>query len=177
MHTDKVVSVHDSVNESIQHNGEVHISIVLSVGVKPVEQKDGEMMVDVEERKLPPLLSKDNENGIPEIPNLGYVKEPEEVSHGRILVIVYVTDKSVSVAVGDQECFDGHVCTEEDLGNVVDELDWVGVHGRYSSLHNSRSDDDESDISESNGDGNAELIELPALRFEQESKLNGQWVG
>ena len=77
VHADEVVSVHDGMDESVQENSEVYISIVLRVSIEPVEQKDGEMVVDVKERKLSPLLSNDNEDGIPEIPDLGHVKEPE----------------------------------------------------------------------------------------------------
>lgn len=71
MHADEVVGVHDSVDESIQYNCEVYISIVLWVSIQPVEQKDGEMMIYVKEWKLTPFLSKNDEDGIPKVPNLG----------------------------------------------------------------------------------------------------------
>ena len=47
VHADEVVGVHDSVDESIQYNCEVNISIILWVSVEPIKQKDGEMMVYV----------------------------------------------------------------------------------------------------------------------------------
>ena len=115
VHADEVVSVHDGMDESVQENSEVYISIVLRVSIEPVEQKDGEMVVDVKERKLSPLLSNDNEDGIPEIPDLGHVKEPEKICHGRIGIIVIVTYGSISITVGNHSCFNGHVCTKEDL--------------------------------------------------------------
>ena len=90
MHADKVVSVHDGMNESIQYNGQENISIILSLGIEPVEEEDGEMMVDVEERKLSPLLSQDNENGVPEIPNLRNVKQPEKVGNRWVDLIVII---------------------------------------------------------------------------------------
>ena len=34
---DEVVGVHDSVDEAVQHNGEVHIAVVAHVDVQPVE--------------------------------------------------------------------------------------------------------------------------------------------
>ncbi len=74
VHTDEVVCVHNSVDESVQYNGKVNISVVLCFGINPVEQKDCEMMVYVKERKLSPFLSKDDEDGVPEIPDLGYIK-------------------------------------------------------------------------------------------------------
>jgi len=90
MHADKVVSVHDGMNESIQYNGKENISIILSLGIEPVEEEDGEMMVDVEERKLSPFLSQDNENGVPEIPNLGNVKQPKKVGNRWVDIIVII---------------------------------------------------------------------------------------
>lgn len=146
MHADEIISVHDSVDESVQYNGEVNISVVLCFGINPVEQKDGEMMVYVKEGKLSPLLSDNNEDGIPEIPDLGNVKEPEEVSHGRVYLIVVVADEAVSITVSDHSSFDGHVCAKEDLGYVVDELDGVRVDCWNSCLHDGGSYDNESDI-------------------------------
>ena len=49
MHADEVVSVHDSVNESIQQDGEVNISIIHHIRVKPVKEENREVMVDVKE--------------------------------------------------------------------------------------------------------------------------------
>ena len=115
MHADEVVSVHDGMDESVQKNSKVYISIVKRVSIEPVEQKDGGMVVDVKERKLSPFLSKDNEDGIPEIPDLGHVKEPEKIRHGGIGSIVIVTYGTISITVGNHSCFNGHVCTKEDL--------------------------------------------------------------
>ena len=103
------------MNESIQTNCKVDISIELRVGVEPIEQKDGEMVVHMKERELSPLLSNDDEDGIPEIPNLGNVKEPEEISQGRICGIIGGTYERESITVGNKSCFNGHVCTKEDL--------------------------------------------------------------
>ena len=49
MHTDEVVCVHNSVDESVQYNGKVYISVELRVSIEPIEQKDGEMMVNMKE--------------------------------------------------------------------------------------------------------------------------------
>lgn len=129
VHANEIVSVHDCMDESIQDNGEVDITVVLRIGIEPIEQKDGEMMVYMEEGQLSPLLSEYDEDGIPKIPDFRNVKEPKKVGHGWALVIVSVADGKVSVAIGDHSCFNGHVGAEENLGNVVDEFDGVGVHG------------------------------------------------
>lgn len=163
VHADEVVSVHDGVDESVQYDSEVYISIVLSLGVNPVEEEDGEMMVYVKEGKLSPLLSEYDKDGIPEIPDLGNVEEPKEVGHGRVLLVVRITADAVSLTVCDHSSLDGHVCTEEDLGYVVEELDGVWVDGGYSSLHDGGSDKDEGYVCECNGDCGAELGECPSL--------------
>jgi len=85
VHADEVVSVHDSVDESVKNNGEVDITIVVDMGVEPVEEENSEMVVYMKERKLSPLLSKHNENGIPEIPNLGSIEHPQQVGDRRVL--------------------------------------------------------------------------------------------
>lgn len=35
--SDEVVSVHNGVNEAIQDNGQIHITVITNIGVKPVE--------------------------------------------------------------------------------------------------------------------------------------------
>jgi hypothetical protein len=79
MHANKVVGVHDRMDESIQDNGKVDITIVKHVSIEPVEQKDGDVMVDMQERKLSPLFPQNDENGVPEIPNLRNVEQPQEI--------------------------------------------------------------------------------------------------
>lgn len=100
VHADEVVCVHDSVDESVEDNGQVNISIIKDVRVEPVEQKDGRVVVDMEEGKLSPLLSQNNEDGVPEIPNLRNVKQPQEVGKRRIILAVSNTwCERVSAAV------------------------------------------------------------------------------
>ena len=59
------------MDESIQDDCEVYISIILWVSIEPVEQEDGEMMVYVQKWKLTPFLSKNDEDGVPEVPDFG----------------------------------------------------------------------------------------------------------
>jgi len=77
VHTDKVISVHDSMDETIEQNSKVNIAIVQYIGVEPIEQEDSRVMVNMEETKLFPLFIQNDEDGIPEIPNLRHVKDPE----------------------------------------------------------------------------------------------------
>jgi hypothetical protein len=74
-----VISVHNGMDESIQDDGQVDITIVVDMGVKPVKEKNGGMMVDVQKRKLTPLFTKDDKDGVHEIPNLGKVKHIQEI--------------------------------------------------------------------------------------------------
>ena len=49
MHADEVVSVHDSVNESVQQDGEVDISIIHHICVEPVKEENRSVMVHMKE--------------------------------------------------------------------------------------------------------------------------------
>ena len=77
VHANEVVRVHDGVDESIQSNGKVNVTIVVDVRVEPVEKEDSNVMVHMKEGQLSPLLANDDKDGVPEIPNLGHVKEPQ----------------------------------------------------------------------------------------------------
>lgn len=77
MHADKVIGVHDSVDESIEENGEVNVSVIHDIGIEPIKEKDGEMMVDMKKGKLTPLFANNDEKGVPKVPNFGDIKEPE----------------------------------------------------------------------------------------------------
>jgi hypothetical protein len=79
VHADEVISVHDCVNEPIQNNSEVNISIKLRVGVEPVKEENSKMMVDMKKGELTPFLSEDNEDGVPKVPDLGNIKQPKKV--------------------------------------------------------------------------------------------------
>jgi hypothetical protein len=71
VHADKVVRVHDGVNESIQDNRQVNVTIVVDARVEPVKQENGQVMVHVQETELTPLLAEDDKDGIPKVPDLG----------------------------------------------------------------------------------------------------------
>mmetsp|Transcript_46771 Transcript_46771/g.113997 ORF Transcript_46771/g.113997 Transcript_46771/m.113997 type:complete len:243 (+) Transcript_46771:1131-1859(+) len=130
VHADEVVRVHDSVDESIQDDCEIDVTIVEYIRVQPVEEEDGNVMVDMEEGQLTPLLSEDDEDRVPEVPNFRHVEQPQEVGQGRVVLAVPDTrGEGVSVTVRKQHSLDGHVGTQHDLRNIVDEFDRVRIHG------------------------------------------------
>ena len=129
MHADEVVGVHDSVNETVQQDGEVNISVVENVDIEPVKEEDGPMVVDVQERKLSPFLSKNNKDGIPEVPDLGGVKEPKQIRNRSVLSVKRNTWHASSVVtISKEECFQRHVRTKHDLRYIVNKLDRVWIH-------------------------------------------------
>lgn len=67
------------MDESIQNDRKVDITIIEDVRVQPVEEENGDVMVDMEEGKLAPLLSKDDEDSVPEVPNFRNVEQPQEI--------------------------------------------------------------------------------------------------
>ena len=70
VHADEVVGVHDGVDEAIEQDGEVDVSIVVDMGIEPVEEEDGGVVVNVEEGELAPLLADDDKDGVPKVPDL-----------------------------------------------------------------------------------------------------------
>mmetsp|Transcript_26485 Transcript_26485/g.56757 ORF Transcript_26485/g.56757 Transcript_26485/m.56757 type:complete len:277 (-) Transcript_26485:119-949(-) len=163
VHADEVVCVHDSVDESVEDNGQVNITIIKNVCVEPVEQKDGGVMVDVKEGKLSPLFTQDNKDGVPKVPNLGNVKQPQKIGNGRIVLAVgNARGDGVSIAVRQENGFDRHVRTKHDLRDIVKELDWVRVDGRLV-LHDLGSNRDKQNVGESNGERRRKICQPPSL--------------
>lgn len=113
MHTDEVVGVHDSVDEAVEDNGEVDVTIVEDIDIEPVKEKDSKVVVDMQEGQLSPFLAQDNEGGVPKVPNFGDIKQPKQIGHGWAGSIVSVARNgdTVSIAVGQEESLDGHVGT------------------------------------------------------------------
>ena len=163
MHADEVICVHHSVNESIEQNGEEDITIIHDIGIEPVEEKNSEVMVDMQKRKLTPFLSQYNEDCVPEVPHLGDVEKPEKVFEGWVFhEEVIAWDGGVSVSVREEPSLYCHVRTKEDLRDVVKEFDGVRVHGG-EGFHNGRSDYYEGEVDKRHGDGTFEVTEPPSL--------------
>jgi hypothetical protein len=98
------------VDESIEDNGKVNISIVVYMRVEPVKHKDGDVMVHMEEGELSPLLSEYDEYSVPEVPNLRDIKQPKELSNRRVRLTVSDTrHDSVAITVSQKERLNSHV--------------------------------------------------------------------
>jgi hypothetical protein len=74
VHANEIVGVHDGVDESVENNREIDVTIVVGLSIEPVEKENSDVMIDVQKGKLSPLLSNDNENGIPKVPSFGDVE-------------------------------------------------------------------------------------------------------
>lgn len=111
-----VVRVHDGMNETIQENRQKNVSVVINMRVEPVKEKDGRVMVNMQKGKLTPLFAKNDKNGVPKVPNLGNVKQPEQIGRGWVRGIVGIArSESVPVTVGNHPCFNRHVGAQHDL--------------------------------------------------------------
>jgi hypothetical protein len=115
------------VNEAIENNGEVDITIITSVDIQPIIRKDGYMVVNVQNRELIPLLRENDENGVEEVEDLRHIENPQYVSNRGLFIIKGGTDKTVVVSVGQQESFHAHVRAQNHLSQVIDELERVKV--------------------------------------------------
>jgi hypothetical protein len=164
VHADKVVCVHDGVNESIQDNCEVNVTIVVHARVEPVKQENGQVMVHVQKTKLTPLLAEDDKDGIPKVPDLGNIKQPEKVSDGRIILAVVVARHDrVVVTVRQEKGLDRHVRAQHDLGDVVDKLDRIRIHRGNTQLHDACSNNDERKIGKGNVECRGKVRQKPSL--------------
>ena len=110
---------------AVEDDGEVDVAVVVHVEVEPVEEEDGRVVVDVEERELLPLLADDDEERVDEVEHLRGVEEPEHVGHGRVLGVVGVADQVEVRPLRDDDGLDAHVRAEHDLRDVVEEGDAV----------------------------------------------------
>lgn len=174
VHANKVVRVHASMDETIEGNSQINITIVKDVRVEPVEQKDGSVMVDMKEGKLSPLFTQHNKDGVPEIPNLGNVEQPQKISHSRIILAVSnAWSHGIPVAVRQEYCFNRHVSTQHDLRNIVEELDWVRVNGR-PILHDLRANDDEQNVYKCNAECRCKICQPPTLKMTNEIRIKSR---
>ena len=154
------------MNESIEQNCQVDISIIENIGIEPVEQKNGCMMVNMEKTKLLPLFTNHNKNCIPKIPHFRNVKSPQQVGQRRVFCIESHTGHdTVTIAISKQKRFNRHVGAEHHLRNVVQELNRVRVHSWQSTrFHHGTSDNDEAHVRHGYNGSTAEVSEWPSFR-------------
>ena len=50
VHANEVVGVHDGVDESVEDNGKVDVTIVVGLTIEPVEKENSDVMIDVQKR-------------------------------------------------------------------------------------------------------------------------------
>mmetsp|Transcript_106250 Transcript_106250/g.200045 ORF Transcript_106250/g.200045 Transcript_106250/m.200045 type:complete len:81 (-) Transcript_106250:460-702(-) len=65
---------------SIQDNGEVDVGIIVCIGIQPVDEEDGGMVIDMQEGYLAPVALDNHENSVCKIEYFG---EVEYVQHKR----------------------------------------------------------------------------------------------
>lgn len=170
VHANEVVRVHHGVDKAVQDNGEVDVPVVVDVGIQPVKQKDRNVVVDMQERELTPLLAQDNEDSVPKVPNFRNIKQPEQVCEGRILLVVSDARKNcVVITIGQEQRLDCHVCTQHDLRNVVDELDRIRIHCRHSQLHDGRPHDNEQEVRKGDVECRGKIRKWPTLKIRAEA--------
>jgi hypothetical protein len=130
------------MNEAIQQNGQVDVSIVIDMGIQPIEQKNSGMMIDMKKGELSPLFADNDKEGIPKVPDFGNVKEPEQIGRRRGDGIVGIAGRQegIAIAVGNHTGFNGHIGTEKDLRDIVEELNGIETHGRNAEFHNGTAD-------------------------------------
>merc|ERR1712048_1455761 len=71
------------MDEAVERNRQVNITVIGHVHVEPVEEEDAPVMIHVEEAQLLPLLSNDDEERVEEVQDLAQVEDPEELSQRR----------------------------------------------------------------------------------------------
>lgn len=82
----------------------------------------------MQEAQLVPLLSNNDEDSVPEVPDLGQVEDVKDVSNGGVDDVERLAgEEGIVAAVGDEEGLEGHVGAHHHLGHVVQELERVGV--------------------------------------------------
>ena len=129
VHANKVVRVHDGMNKRIQCNGQVHVAIVHDSTIEPAQQKDGNVMIDMQKGELSPPFAQNNKDRVAKVPDLGHIKQPCQVGNGRVrLVVVIAGQPVIVVAVRQEPRFHCHVGTQHDLGDIVDKLNGIRIN-------------------------------------------------
>jgi hypothetical protein len=164
VHANEVIRVHDSVDETVEENGQVNVTIVINVRVEPVKEEDGDVMVNMQKRKLTPLFANNNKECIPKVPDLRDIEEPQEIGHRGIFVVVSNAGiDSVVASVSHHAGFNCHVGAQEDLRYIVDKLDRIRVHGRDAQLHDLGTNHHEQKVGQSNAKGRGKVCQKPSL--------------
>ena len=95
MHANEVIRVHDRVDETVEHNGQVDVSVVVENRVEPVEEEDCRVVVDVQERELGPLLARNDEELI-RVGCGGVVDEGWWMNGGQYIYLKYTAPQHIT---------------------------------------------------------------------------------
>ena len=114
---------------------------------------------------LVPLLAEDHERGVPEVPQLGEVEQVQHIEHRRVDQIEFVArHEAVPVPVRDDAGLDAHVAAHHNLGDVVAELEGVGVQlGHELEGHDEGEEEDGDQVADGDVTGGSEVGEEPAV--------------
>ncbi len=74
MHANKIIRVHNSMDETVQENGQVNVPIKVHVRIQPVEEKNRRVVINMQKTELVPFFTKDNKKRIPKVPNFANVE-------------------------------------------------------------------------------------------------------
>ncbi len=76
------------MDEPVQENGQVNVTIKVHVRIQPVEKKNRRVVVNMQKTKLVPFFTKDNKKRVPKVPNFANVEQPKQIRNGWIGLIV-----------------------------------------------------------------------------------------
>ncbi len=125
----------------------------------------------MEEGKLVPLFTQDDEDGVPEIPDLRNVEQPQKVSNGRVFLVVSdARCDGVATAVGQENSFNGHVGAQHDLRNIVKELDRVRVQC-FSVFHYLGAKEDEQKVDKCDSECRCEICHPESLKNNADTRI------
>ena len=110
---------------------------------------------------LTPLFPDNDEDRVPEVPDLAQVEDVEHLPHrGVDNVKLLARHDGIPSTVGNEASLDGHIGTKHHLGDVVEELQGVRVDlGDEGELEDGRADDDKGDVYDGDEGCGAEIGE------------------
>ncbi|GMF38813.1 unnamed protein product [Phytophthora fragariaefolia] len=147
-----LVRVHDGVHEAVEHDGGVRVAVLGGAERDVVDEEHGEVVVDVQDGQLLPLLAEDDEDRVAQVEHLGQIEQVQHVAHdGRVRLEGVARGGRVAVAVGLDGGLHAHVGAGDDLDGVVDELDGARLDSWDAQLHQGLSQQQERVSNRSTG--------------------------
>jgi len=111
------------MDQAVEHDSKIHITVIAYVEVEPVEEEDGEVVVDVQERQLLPTAFCNNKKRVCKIQDLGQVKHVEYKPDRRIHVLEGLAwHQGIARLPRLHAGLDAHIRTQHHLADVVQKL-------------------------------------------------------